>query len=516
MPFMGKKFRSMSNQLSNNNTRIAKNTIFLYLRMFITMFVGLYTSRVVLQTLGVDDYGIYNIVGGIVVLFSFISNALKNATQRFLSFEMGKKEQGNIQKVFNVSILCHIIICLFLILLAETIGLWFCKTQLNVPANRENVIVYVYQFSVITFLVQVMQVPFYSAIISFERMSFYAYLSILEAFLKLGIVYLLVISPVDKLILYSALITIVSIVILFANILFCYLSLGLRLFRFENDKQSFKSLMSFSGWSMVNGCASMFSQQGANYLMNIFSGVTANAAFGIANQVSAVIYNFVANFQSAFQPQIVKQYSAKDFSSLQQLIFRASLLSFYLLFLISLPFAIEADYILEMWLGIVPENTSIFCILLLCYFLIDAVQAPIWMLIYGTGMIKEYTIVTALLTIMNLPVCWMLFNFNYPLYSFFVLRIILNFCCCIYRMIYVSKKINFPSLQYLKKVCGRILFVTSITFVMVVVCLDAQLHPLVRIFFSFFIAGLVIMFFGFDPYDRSIIFKIIKSKLFFK
>lgn len=498
---------------TSNNSRIAKNTLYLYIRMFITMAVGLYTSRVVLQTLGIEDYGIYNIVGGIVVLFSFISNALRNATQRFLSFEIGQNIEGNVQKVFNISIQCHIVICIVLLLLAETVGLWFCLTQLNVPDCRSDVVIYVYQFSILTFLVSVMQVPFYSAIVSYEKMSFYAYISIFEAVLKLCLIYLLVVSPWDKLIVYSTLVATVSIVILLATMYYSISKLRLRLVRFDRDMQTFKSLMGFSSWSMVNGGAVLFSQQGANYFMNVFSGVTANAAFGIANQVSGVIYSFVSNFQSAFQPQIVKQYAAKEYSSLKQLIFRTSLLSYYLLFLITISFVVESDYILEKWLKIVPENTSIFCILLLCYFLLDAIQAPIWMLTYGTGKIKEYTLVTAFLTIINLPVSWLLLCYQLPLYSIFVFRIIINLSRCIYRMFYVSKNINFPSMEYFKKVCLRALSVTLLTFILIILLSEIKLYPIAHILLSFILTSLVILIFGFEPSDRSLIIKNVKYKL---
>lgn len=503
----------MSDILSSNSI-IAKNTLFLYLRMFIIMAVGLYTSRVVLQTLGIEDYGLYNIIGGIVVLFSFISNALKNATQRFLSYEIGKRSRADVQKIFNLSLQCHMIICVVLLLLAETIGLWFCSTQLNVPESRENVVAYVYQFSVLTFIIQVMQVPFYSAIISYEKMSFYAYISIFEATFKLGLVYLLVMSPWDKLVVYSALIAIVAIIVLILNASYCIIKLGLRSFYIVRDKHTFKNLMSFSGWSMANGCAVLLSQQGGNYFINIFSGVAANAAFGIANQVSGVIYSFVSNFQSAFQPQIVKQYAAKEYASLKKLIFRTSLLSYYLLFIIAVSFSVQSNFVLEKWLGVIPKDTSIFCILLLCYFLLDAIQAPIWMLTYGTGKIKDYTIITALITIINLPVSWFLLYYKMPLYSIFVTRIILNICCCVYRMIYVWKNIQFPSLEYLKKVCLRAYCVSFFTIILVYFLSGIQMHPILSILLSFICSSLIILLCGFELSDRRIIIRNLKNILF--
>lgn len=498
---------------SSNNKRIAKNTIYLYLRMFVTMAVGLFTSRIVLQTLGIDDYGVYNIVGGVVVLFSFISNALRNATQRYLSYELGKSEDADVNKVFNMSIQCHVLICLTLLILAETIGLWFTTTQLNIPEGREIAVQYVYQFTVITFIIHVMQVPFNSAIIAYERMSFYAIVSIVEAVLKLMLVYLLVFLPWDKLILYSILVAFSALVVFISYALYCYKYIKLDKFRIVKDKELFKGLTSFSGWSMMNGCATLFAQQGGNYFINIFSGVAANAAFGIANQVSSLIYSFVSNFQSAFQPQIVKQLASNQKEILNTLLYRTSSLSYYLLLIISIPFAFEADYLLQLWLGIVPENASLFCILLLIYFLLDSIQAPLWMLIYGTGEIKSYTIVTGLFTLANLPFAWMLLFLGFPLYSIFVVRIVLNVCCCIYRMVYVNRKIEFPSLDYLLTVCLRALVVTGISLVLTYGVACIGLHPLIIILLSVIITSIIILLIGLSKDDKMMAKQLIINKI---
>lgn len=502
----------MSDNVSDNK-RIVKNTLFLYVRMFITMAVGLFTSRVVLRTLGIDGYGIYNIVGGIVVLFSFISNALRNATQRYLSYEIGKKEAGDVQRVFNMTIQCHIVIGLFLFIIAETVGLWFATTQLNIPAGRESAVAYVYQFSVLTFIIQILQVPFNSSIISSEKMSFYAYISIFETLLKLGLVYMLVILPCDKLVLYSVLMALVSLIVLLIYIFYVFFSIGLRRFYYVRDYGLFKGIMGFSSMSMLNGCANLFAQQGSNIFINIFNGVAANAAFGIASQVSSIIYGFVSNFQSAFQPQIVKQYAAKQYESLKRLIFRTSSLSYYLLLIITIPFAFEANYVLKLWLGIVPENASIFCIMLLCYFLLDAIQAPIWMLTYGTGNIKQYTVVTGLLTILNLPISWRLLYLHYPLYSVFVVRIILNFLCCIYRMIYVHKYIDFPSVEYFVKVCMRALLVTTVSIVIILIIKQFNMYPMLSILIYALVTIGCVFTYGFNKDDRNAVLLLITSKI---
>lgn len=498
---------------SSNNKRIAKNTIYLYLRMFVTMAVGLFTSRIVLQTLGIEDYGVYNIVGGVVVLFSFISNALRNATQRYLSYELGKSENADVNKVFNMSIQCHVLICIIILVLAETVGLWFTTTQLNIPEGREIAVQYVYQFTVITFVIHVMQVPYNSAIIAYERMSFYAIVSIVEAVLKLVLVSLLIFLPWDALILYSILVAFSALVVISAYAVYCYRCIKLDGYRMVKDKDLFKGLTSFSVWSMMNGCATLFAQQGGNYFINVFSGVAANAAFGIANQVSSLIYGFVSNFQSAFQPQIVKQFASKQREELNTLLYRTSSLSYYLLLIISIPFAFEADYMLQLWLGIVPENASLFCILLLIYFLLDSMQAPLWMLIYGTGEIKNYTIITGLFTLANLPFAWLLLHFGFPIYSIFIVRIILNIFCSAYRLIYVNRHIQFPSINYLVTVGLRALIVMVSSLLLTYGIANIGLHPLVVIILSMIITAAIILLLGLSKNDKTIVKQLIINKI---
>ncbi|WP_446785263.1 MATE family efflux transporter [Macellibacteroides fermentans] len=477
------------------------------------MAVGLYTSRVILQTLGISDYGIYNIVGGVVVLFSFISYALRNATQRFLSYEIGLGDKGNVQKVFNMSIQCHLYISLLIIILAETVGLWFVNTFINIPTGRQIAVLWVYQFSIFTFIIQILQVPYNATIVSHERMSFYAYTSIYEVSLKLAIVYLLVSSTWDKLIVYSILVSGVYLMMLFIYIIYCYKKIGVKTYRYVNDRNLFLQLMGFSGWSMANGCTTILAQQGGNYFINIFCGVAANAAYGIANQVSGLIYSFVSNFQIAFQPQIVKHYASNNKRDLFEIIKRTSSASYYLLLLITIPFAVESDYVLTLWLGTVPDYAAIFCKLLLVYYLLDAIQAPLWMLIYSTGKIKIYTIWSGIITILNLPISWFLLSNDWPIYSIFVVKVILNFLCCIIRIIYVGWLTDFDSWSYTKSVLFRALIVTVPTLLVSYSLKLLPLHPITVIVFSLLVVALFVLVGGFSRYDRNILINLIMQKI---
>lgn len=501
---------------SANNIRIVKNTLYLYVRMFITMAIGLITSRVILKTLGVDDFGIYNIVGGVVILFSFISNSLRNATQRFLSYELGKKNEDGLRRVLNASITCHVLIGIVLLILSETVGLWFVKTQLNIPVERQYAADWVYQFSILTFLLHILQVPYNATIISYEKMSFYAYVSIVEVLLKLGIVYLLLAANWDKLIIYSALVSVVALIILVINAGYCRWSLKTGKLILGYDKDLLGKLMGFSGWSMINGSSVLFAQQGGNILLNIFKGISANAAFGIANQVTNAVYAFVSNFQYAFQPQIVKLYALGNRIDLYKLVNRTSSVSFYLLLLIAIPFSIEADYVIKLWLGTVPTYSANFCILMIVYFLLDSIQAPLWMLIYGTGNIKTYTLWTASLSILNIPISLILLKYGCSIYSVFYVRILLNVACCCYRFIYIKRFIGFPNTVYLKNVVLRASLVATLAYSVSLLIKHQQLipniHPILIVLLSIIITFLSISVFGFCAEDRIAIKSLIKSK----
>ena len=486
--------------------------------MFIVMFVGLFTSRIILQTLGIDDYGIYNIVGGIIVLFSFINNALRNATQRYISYELGKKEESNWQKVLHVSITCHVFIAIIILILGETVGLWFLETKLNIPVDRMDAARVVYQFTIVTFIIHIFQVPYNAAIISHEKMSFYAYVSIIESGLKLLVAYAIVISTKDKLIVYSAAIALLSLIILFIYIYYCRSKLHSGLYRFDKDKGLFKSLMSFSGYSMFNGAANLFSQQGCNIFINLFNGVAANAAFGIASQASSIIYSFVSNFQSAFQPQIVKLYASKEEEPLKLLLNRTSMISYYLLLVIAIPFCLEAEYVLHLWLGVVPNYSVSFCILLLAFYLIEAISAPLWMLIYATGRIKFYTVWSAILVILNLPLSWVLLTLGYPIYIVFVVRVVISIVVSIARLFHLAILEKFNVKSYIKQVVLPSCLTTFAAGALCITfkCVFTAIHPMVSIVYAIVISGVMIWIIGLRKAERVFIINFVKNAVFRK
>lgn len=453
----------MANNTSENNKRIAKNTLLLYMRMFVMMFTALFTSRIVLQVLGETDYGIYNIIGGVVVLFSFLNSALLQATQRFLNFNLGKKDEETTHKVFCMSLNSYFILSVIFLILGETIGLWFVDTQLNIPENRMHAAHWVYQFSLLTFVINLIRVPYNATIIAYERMDFYAYLSLGEVVLKLIVVYLLYITTFDKLVFYSFLYTLVPLFITLLYKLYCNRHFPISHYKRFWDKNMFNQLFSFSGWSLLGNLANLAASQGLNILINIFYGVTVNTALGIANQISSNVFHFISNFQVAFNPQIVKSYAANETERLNSLIFSSSKLSFFLLFIIAFPLILNMDFVLNLWLVDVPQYTAIFSKLILCFFLIEALSAPLWMFVQATGRIRNYQILIGILIFLNFPLAYLVLKYEFPVYYVWIARIIVNVIVFSARCIYMKNNYEFPLNQYCIKVLFPIATVTIIT-----------------------------------------------------
>ena len=445
---------------SANNKRIAKNTLLLYIRMFLMMGITLYTSRVVLQMLGVDDFGIYNVVGGIIVLFSFINNAMVASTQRFLNFELGRGNVEEAQKVFAASLNIYLVIVVIFMLLAETLGLWFLNRYINIPPERTVAANWVYQASLIATALNFVRMPYNAAIIAYERMSFYAYTSIIEATLKLGIVFLLY-SFADKLIAYAWFVSVVALLILLMYVFFCRRVFVIcRHHTFAYDKRRYTALVSFSGWSLFGSVANMGASQGVNILLNIFFGVFVNAAMGIANQVSGAIGLFVGNFQTAFNPQIVKSYASGEMERFINLILNASKYSYYLLFLIALPCFICCNEILQLWLGEVPLHAVSFCRLLIIFSLIDAIQGPLWMSAQATGKIKHYQLLMSCLILLNLPVTYVVLKL-FPIAELgLIIRVSINIITAVVRVVYLKLLFPFPVIRYVKETVGTCIVVS--------------------------------------------------------
>lgn len=448
---------------SENNKRIAKNTMYLYMRMFVILVVSLFTSRVILQVLGASDYGIYNIIGGVVVLFSFINGALTAATQRYLNFYIGRKDQQKTHDVFCMSMNIYIVLSGIFLVLAETVGLWFVNTQLNIPEGRMYAANWIYQFTVFSFMLNLTRIPYNASLIAYEKMDFYAYLSLLDVILKLGIVYLLYVSPIDKLIAYGFLFMLTDLVDNIIYRIYCKRKFTTASYHWIWNKSLFKELLSFSSWSLFGNAANVFVQQGLNILVNIFYGVTLNAALGVANQVASKVVQFFSNFQTAFNPQIVKYYAEGKKEEFFKLIYRSSRLSYYLMFIVSFPLMLKIDDVLNLWLVDVPKFTGIFCQLILVFYLIEAVTGPLWMSVQATGKIKTYQLLVSIVNFINLPVIYICLKVGFPVWTVWAVRIVIDIAIYIVRCIYLKINLGMPLYQYYKEVLQPVLLVTVIS-----------------------------------------------------
>ena len=430
--------------------------------MFVMMLTALFTSRIVLDVLGTADYGLNNVISGVVVLFSFLNTALLSATQRFLNFHIGRKDYKQTNVVFCMSMNTYILLSILVIVLGETVGLWFVNTQLNIPSERMYAAHWVYQFTLIQFVIGLLRVPYNASIIAYERMNFYAYISLVEVVAKLLVVYLLYITTFDKLIFYSFLYTIVPFIVAIIYKVYCNRNFEITKYKAIWDKVAFKEMFSFSGWSLFGSLANLAAQQGLNILINIFYGVTVNAAAGIANQVSNNVYGFISNFQTAFQPQIVKTYAAKEVERFHKLIFQTSKFSYFVVIVLVLPILFTIDGILEIWLKEVPEYTAIFCRLILIFLSIEAITAPLWMSVQATGKIRNYQILMASLIFLNFPIAYIVLKVGLPVYTVWIVRIVVNLVTMTARCVYMQKKLDFSLLPYFRNVLVPILAVTIV------------------------------------------------------
>ncbi len=449
-----------------NNKRLAKNTLLLYLRMLLTMGISLYTSRIVLATLGAVDYGIYNVVGGFVTMFAIVSGAMTTATQRFLSFEIGKELEGNMRSLFSTAVMIHIVLAGVILILAETVGVWFINTQMNFPADRYTAVNWVFQFSVLTFIISVISVPYNAAIVAHEKMAVFAYISIVEVTLKLIVVYLLAISTFDKLLLYAALLAVIAIVVRIIYGVYCNKHLTDCRCNWKWDAKYRSQIMSFVSWNLIGSAAGIAKEQGLNVMLNIFYGVAVNAARGIAYQVLGALQGFVANFQLALNPQIVKLYAAGDKQEMFKLVYRGSKFSYILLFSLSLPVIIEAPYVLQLWLMQVPEYTAIFLRLVLITALIDSLSGPLIASMHASGRVRNYQIVVGGISLLTLPIAYLFFKLGYPPYIAMMISLAISVCCHFVRLILLNYTIQLPIRSFLCKVTFKAFLISFLSLIM--------------------------------------------------
>lgn len=477
--------------------------------MFILMGISLYTSRIVLTALGAEDYGIYNIVGSVIVLFSFINNALTNSTRRFINFSLGKDDGNDARHIFSVSFTIHLIISLLIFFIGETIGLWFLKTYLNIPEARESAAFWVYQFSIGSTCIGIIGAPFEAAIVAYEKMSIYAYLSIFEGILKLIIVYFLVLVNIDKLIFYSFLILVVCLIINISKWIYCKISIPITSIKLQYDTLLFKKIGSFSGWSLFGQIAYVGGTTGLNMLINMFFGVLLNAAIGIAQQINTAIYNFVSSFQTAFNPQLIQTYSSGKLEEHRLLLSRASRISFYLLLIISIPLILNIDYILQIWLNDVPEHTAIFTKLIIACSLIEALGSPLWMSMSAIGNIRNYQIIVSSINFSTIFIAYIALKFGAIPEIIFVIKMNIGIALYIFRIFYILPKLNYRIKLYCKEVvfpCSVISATISLLIYFICIPIDDNLFRLlISIICTIFFATILIYAFGINDQEKTII-----------
>lgn len=449
--------------ISDNNKRIAKNTLLLYFRMLLTMAISLYTSRVVLHVLGVEDFGIYNVVGGVVAMFSVISGSLSAAISRFITYELGKGDKEKLVRIFSSSVTIQLGLGLVIIILAEVIGVWFLNEKMSIPENRMYAANWVFQLSILTFVINLISVPYNAAIIAHEKMSAFAYISILEVVAKLIIVYMLLLSPIDKLIFYAILMASVALIIRFVYGFYCKRNFEECTYHFILDKELLKKMFGFAGWNFIGASSAVLRDQGGNIVINLFCGPAVNAARGIAYQVNNAISGFVNNFMTALNPQITKSYAAGEKEYMMTLIYQGARLSFYILLILSLPVIVNAHYILTLWLKIVPEHTTLFVQLVLIFAMSESISNPLITAMLATGKIRNYQIIVGGLQMMNLPISYVLLRYGCIPETVLIVAICISQCCLAARLYMLRGMIGLSVREYLSKVYFNVLAVTVLS-----------------------------------------------------
>lgn len=490
-----------------NNKRIAKNTLMLYFRMLFTMAVSLFTSRVVLNTLGVEDYGIYNVVGGVVSMFSIISGSLSAAISRFITVELAKGDADKLRKTFSASVTIQLLLSLIIVVLIESIGVWFLNAKMVIPAERMNAANWVLQFSIVTFVINLISVPYNATIIAHEKMSAFAYISILEVVCKLIIVYLLKISPIDRLVFYAILMCAVSVIIRLVYGYYCNRHFAECKFSFRFDKDLLKRMFSFAGWNFIGASSAVLRDQGGNIIINLFGGPAVNAARGIAMQVNHAIVGFSNNFMTALNPQITKSYASGEQDYMMKLIFRGARFSFYMLLFLSLPVLANTHYILSLWLGMVPDHSVLFVRLALIFAMSESISSPLVTAMLATGKIRNYQIVVGGLQMLNLPISYVLLRIGCIPETVMMVAIGLSQCCLAARLVMLRTMIGLSARKYLREVYLNVILVTTAAAVLPiltsVILEESFLNFVIIVLISLITAAISIFYIGFNKNERD-------------
>lgn len=450
---------------SANNKRIAKNTMLLYVRMLFLMLISLYTSRVVLNALGVDDYGIYNVVGGVVAMFSVLSGSLSAAISRFITFELGNGDSEKLRRVFISSINVQVFLIIIVTILLETVGTWFLNHKMVIPVERMVAANWVFQFSVITFAINLWSVPYNAMIIAHEKMSAFAYISIFDAIAKLAIAFLILKNPFDRLIYYGSLILIVGIIQRYLYTSYCKRHFVECYYNFSFYKDTTKELFGFAGWNFIGAASAVLRDQGGNLILNLFCGPAVNAARGVAMSVNGAVAGFVSNFMMALNPQITKSYASGNYQYMFGLIFQGARFSYYILLVLALPILFTTHYLLEIWLGIVPEHAANFVRLVLIFTMSESLAHPLVTAMLATGKIRNYQIIVGGCQLLNLPLSYLFLSYGCPPEAVFFAAIGVSILCEMARLVMLRGMINLSVRTFMKEVYLKVIFVTVISMI---------------------------------------------------
>lgn len=499
-----------------NKKKIAKNTLIMYTRLIITLIISLYTSRVILNALGIVDYGIYNVVGGVIVLFTFINSAMANSTQRFLNFEMGKNNTFRTQLVFNTSLKIHFFIAIIILIIAESIGLWWVNNLLVIPENRFFSANIVYQFTILSTLITLITVPFQALIIANEKVSVYGYIGISEALFKLIIAFTLVHISSDKLIVYAFLLCVVQIINSVINIIYCKKHFNESRFIPAKDKRMMKEMLSFSSWSLLSGIASVSKGQGQNMLLNIFFGPAVNAARAVSMTITAVTNQLISGLMTAVNPQIVKTYSSSNKKQFEELLFQSSKASFFLIAIVGIPIILNAQYILELWLGNPPAYSALFLQLVLIDAIIVSISFPLTSSAQATGNVKRFHSYVTFFELLNLPISYLFLKLgNGPSVVYYV-TIVMSCMALIMRLYVLKDLIQLPIKNFVWNVILRCWLIAAIALCLYFIKIDYYtLFTSFVLKISITIVTLVILIvtIGLNSKEKKVIYTKIKEKI---
>lgn len=504
-------------ELSVNNKRIAKNALYMYIRMFITMLIGLYTSRVILASLGFNDYGLYNVVGGIIAMFSFVNGALANTTSRYITFYLGKDNVTCLRRVFSTAFFIHLVFALIIVALGETAGLWYVNNKLVIQEGRFDAAMWVYQFTVFTASVNIISVPFNAAIIAYEKMSTFAIIAIINSILKLVVAISLNYVSTDKLILYGFLLLLIQ---LLNNIIYWIYSTrkfeGIRI-KCVFDRKMFKEMFGFTGWNLFGNFSYVFFNQGVNLILNFFCGTSVNAARGIAVQVDGIVRQFASNVQTAINPQIIKTYAQNEKQRMFSLIFTSSRYCFFLLYFIILPIILEAHYLLGLWLVDYPEHTASFLQITLMTVLLETLVTPMFMANLASGKVKVYQIVLSIISMVFIVVTFLAIKITKIPEIVFICILVMTIVEIIARIFIVHYQVGLPRKMYIKNVILKILLVGIISSIVPLLIRFLLPYGFVRLtivsFVSVISIGITVYLLGINNEERLFLNNLLKKRI---